>query len=115
VVVLLHLLHLVEVVPLPLLHLVVVVLPLLLVAVVHPLLLVVVVPLLLPVAVVAHPLLRMLEIEAIYLVQFRLLIREVYEKHKRMIKVHLRFLKKEQVQLAVVVEEALVVEAEAVE
>jgi hypothetical protein len=104
------LLHLVVVALLPLLQ-VAVVLPLLRVVVVLPLLRVVVVLLPLLVVVVALPLLQMLEIEVIYSVLFRLLIREVYEKRKPMIKVHLSLeeIQIEVVQL-VVLEEALVVE-----
>jgi hypothetical protein len=113
------------VVVLHLLLLVVVLLHLLLVAVVLLLLLAVVaLPLLLEVAglplhlvVIALLLLLMPEIEMIYLVLFRLLIREVYEKQPLLIKVALQLEEMiEVVQLVVLEEAALVVEeAEAVE
>jgi replicative superfamily II helicase len=68
--------------------------------------------------VIALLLLLMLEIEVIYLVPFRLLIREVYEKQSLMIKVALQLeeIQIEVVQLVLLEEAALVVEeAEAVE
>jgi hypothetical protein len=68
--------------------------------------------------VIALLLLLMLEIEMIYLIPFRLLIREVYEKQSLMIKVALQLeeIQIEVVQLVLLEEAALVVEeAEAVE